>query len=176
MNDSELMSELFVCIRGLIKVVNCTKDAVYNVVVTQRKLCGTLLICTNCFHFCSRREYGRQQLAVKICSCPKRDKVKEEDNELEKEESASRVISAASSNIGPSMVCVRNASATSNSHGEPLRDIRVCILFSMCAELKYFVHIFSNFVHDSCTRMYCSLLVSCSFHSAYLFTLSFKFW
>lgn len=73
----------------------------------------------------NRHEYGRQQLAVKICSCPKRDKVKEEDNEIEKEESASRVISAASSNFGPSMVCVRNTSATSNSHGEPLRDIRI---------------------------------------------------
>lgn len=86
----------------------------------------------------SGTEFGRQKLAVKICSCPKRDKSKEEKNEIEKNESEPR--SSISNESAPSVICAVNdgpgGSVDSNEH---LRDIKVSQAFSLEFNITFVV-------------------------------------
>lgn len=77
-------------------------------------------ILLNCY---SGQEFGRQSLAIKICSCPKRDKQKEENNELEKSQSSARF--ANKSVETPSMLTVRNSEGFPHPQAEVFRDIKV---------------------------------------------------
>ncbi|KAK7603191.1 hypothetical protein V9T40_003190 [Parthenolecanium corni] len=70
----------------------------------------------------SGQEFGRQILAVKICSCPKRDKVKEETNEREKSNSSGGL---AKQMDAPTLLSVRNTeSSHTHPQSEALRDLK----------------------------------------------------
>lgn len=66
--------------------------------------------------------FGRQLLAVKICSCPKRDKQKEENHNVEEE----RKFEGVSTSTTPNLVCTRNTeSGVGHSADDVVRDVRV---------------------------------------------------
>lgn len=67
--------------------------------------------------------FGRQPLAVKICSCPKRDKLKEEHNETQKTRTPK--VTRARSSTSDS-VSIRNSRGASTSNQEHLKDLQVC--------------------------------------------------